>query len=1170
MKKNKHFVIHPLKTGKLFKWLLVFVLALPVLPARADSITLKLNGVTLEKVLVEIQRKSGYDLIYKSSVVAKFKNREVDFRDLTVGQALARCLAGTGLIYEKQENSIVIYEAEKPMQVDDGEQKTDVYGIVRDEQGEPMAGVTVLIKGTTVGTATDGKGRYRLSVPLQSSSILVFSFVGMETQEVKVGKQQEVNVVLKSDHTDLDEVVVTGYSVKKTGQLTGSVVKISGEALTSSVSTPSILSSLKGKTSGMYIVENAGDVKARGEMFIRGQSTLPDDVGEKTPLIVLDGVVMGNVDMQTLVSPSAIESLTVLKDAASTAIYGSRAALGVIVITTKKGQQQGTSVSADAKYGISQYTSRMRLMNTKEWIRHVDRYLSTQYEESMDLKALYATEAEFLQASKIYSEEEAGQNFNWDKALYDQGKFYDIAVGLRAGTAATRLYGNAGWYSEKGIRLNDKLDRLTLKLNTDFDITKELKVSLLVSVVVEKTTQQNGIPEPSSYLPFYTPWDKQGKWRESLSYRTGSLLGGMSPLTEVPNVLAEADRYDNTAIDKSETYMGTFNLSYSPLNNLTLQTSNTFRRIHGNTNSYYDPRGLSGRYGDLSSMFGFIPYYADMLDLNGSLNIADTRSEYFLTSNTVQCHEEFGEHQLSFMGGVEFSKMKSENSANDYYDLLSDERNAGAAKQLGGSNQVLYGIQYLPTGNVTETAMFSAFGELNYNWLQKYFATTSVRTDASSSFGRNKRYGVFYSLSAAWLLHKEKFMEPFKAIHQLKLRYAYGTSGRDLGAVFLNKTFYSNTYGYNGVAASGAAISQVENPDISWETTYNNTLGVEVGLFKRLHIVMDLYHKRSANLIQTCVLPATMGGFNQKQNIGEVVNKGLELTVDADLIRTSKVKWDIGVNLSMNRNKITKLAQDSLVDNLSKVYYRHVGEDINVVKAIKYVGVNPENGAPLFENFDADGNKIIVEGLGDVNNAANYQKVGTATPKVFGGIQTGISYTGFHLSMEFFFQLGPVVNNGQVLNALSPSSAFEGGSNCVVPNSAMRIWSGPGDTKANLPNIYSSKMGKTDIDGNAGWDFYNYNYINSAIWQRNDHLRLRNIRLSYDIPSRVLEKIGMQSATVYVSADNVFVIKKKNFWAKDPESAFVNDSRYMYRYYFSSAMSVVNPFRISAGMNLVF
>lgn len=1068
-------------------------------------------------------------------------------RSRNIREVLAELEAASGLQFRLSGNMIGVIKPYNPMGVT--EAPLMIRGRVTDRKGQPLPGTTVRDLITGKGGVTDANGIFQ--VPAEEGHPLLISSIGYR-QQTQVVSGKEPHITMEEDATSLGGVVVMGYTNKQAAELTGAVQKVSGDQLRSSVSSANVLSMLKAKTTGMYIVEPTADAGAQGKVLLRGESSLPSGTSAYFgPLIVVDGVISNSQNLQDVVSPADVESITILKDAASTAIYGSRAAQGVIVVTTKKATaNSGVHVTLDTRYGTIKQNRAIHMMNTTEAISLMDKVMQRRWEETPALQQQFPTAGDFIRQRRIYTDEDKNKNYDWEKAMFDDGNFSDVSLGINSGNQKTMVYAGVDWYKEKGINSGNTFDRRNLRLNITQLFSKKVSGGLNTSAIIDKTTSRNGVPALYSTQPFVTPYNADGTLADSIPVKQSNNFG--VPYTTWSQNFMGEKKYDNTAITDNQHFTGTMWLSYQVLPWLNLKTTNTIDYINTHRNSYLDPRSFSGKYGGYPYLFTS----ASVLP-NGTLSIADTRFFNFISTNTLNASKQFGQHSLNFLAGTEWAKRTTESSSTDLYNLLPGERNIGAAKNFGGAVNVAYNTPYRPSGGYVERASFSAFSELNYNYLAKYYAAASLRTDAFTNFGRNKRYGTFYAISGGWLINKEAFLADVKAIDLLKLRIVHGTSGRDVGDGYLNQTLYAanSNYTYDNINNIGSAITQLENPDISWETTVNNTAGIDLRLWKRIELSADLYSKLSKNLLQQVFVGSAQGSFQQYQNVGEVLNKGLELMLNTQNIETRNFSWTTNLNVSFNKNTIRKLYGDSLLDNYNRAYYRYQGEDLNVIKAIRYVGVNPDNGAPLFENFDASGKKQVVEGIGDFSNIRNYQTVGSATPKFFGGFTNTFTYKQFSVIAEMWFQVGNYTAMSLINNFQSPTAPFLGRNN-VNWQSSQKIWQQPGDKNANYPDVYSSKM--------DNWRAFDSR--SSLVYGNASHIRMRNIRVGYDLSQKTLTKIHAQRAGVFVSMDNVFVIKHKDYIGADPEGAPIGTSTS----YGGVGIGNANPRRITAGLNVTF
>ena len=1122
----------------------------------AQMVTLRHTKMTLKEAFREVNKQTGYHYIWSAQQVESNRSITVNIKNQPLQETIQSIIQGLPLTYELEGKLIIIKEQptfveRKPIVVQD---EMSVRGRVTDSLNNGLLGVTVKVLSADLKivkyASSNGSGDiYIEHVPKQS--YLEFSLLGYLPQRIKATENLGTIRLLQQSQY-LEELVVVGYMNKKASEVTGAVQQVSGDVLRSSVTSSNVLSMLKGKTAGLYITETSGESGAKGQVVERGQSSMTTPTNNYLgPLIVVDGIITNYQAVQDAVNPADVENISILKDASSTAIYGSRAAQGVIVITTKRGLSGKSAVDAHIQYGIIQPKRDLRFMNTTELIGFMDQQMHRYWEQTESIRKTFPDVNDFIRERRVYTDADRSRNFNWEDAIYSNGNLRNTEVSVRNGTEKTKFYAGIGWFKENGALYDNSFDRKSLRVNIDHAVSRKFHASINLSTIVDRTSKRNGVPELYMIQPFMSPYDDQGNLLDSLLVRQSSNYG---PVTTswMQNFLAETD-YDNTRLTNVQNHLGSLRLRYDILPELSIQSTNSINYMGTNINSYFDPRSFSGRYGGFPYLFR-----PGMTVPNGSLDLDDTKMVDYLTSNTLNYRKNFEQHNLSVLMGQEWGKRTTELSTVNMNDLLAGERNMGAAKRFGSAVDLAYSRPYSPVGAYRERATFSVFGQADYSYRQKYLASASVRTDATTNFGRDKRYGTFYSLSAGWILSSEDFLKDVKAINSLKLRASYGTSGRDLGDGYLNTTFYatgngSTLFRYEQEGNTGFRISQLANPIISWETLYNTNIGVDALLFGRLGITFDMYHKRSDGLLQNVQLPSAQGSLAQYQNVGQIVNKGLELILNAHLIKSKDFNWHSSLNFSINQNKITKLYQDSLLDGYSLAYYRKIGDDINVIKAVEYAGINPDNGNMQHYNF-VNGEKAIVEGIGATSDLRNWQPVGSATPKFFGGFTNTFQYKAFTLSAEWWFQYGNYLMMSIVNNFQSPILPRQGRNNIAFGEN-QHVWKGPGDTKANYPDIFST-------DPNA-WSALNYR--SSRIWGNGSHARLRNVRLAYALPQNILKSIKMTNATVYLSGDNLLVIKDSGFVGADPEGAALGGNSFG-----GVGAGFANPRRFLLGVQVTF
>lgn len=1124
----------------------------------SQSVTLSVKNASPEKIISAVKEQTRFVFIYDKEILKDARNVDVVVKDMPVREFLTMAFSNQPFTWSIV-NQTVVLEKRVAVTPKGRQQLTsdqfapvliDINGKVVNEAGEPVAGITVSVKGTDRATSTDATGVYSLK-QVEDRATLLFSGVNIETREIKLGSKKELLVTVKIKVSNMDEVVITGYGSKKMSEITGALQRVNGEELRNGFSTTNAQAMLKGKMAGVYITETGGgSVANRGQIIMRGQASLPDQGNTNFgPLIVLDGVITTASSLQDVVNPNDIESITLLKDAASTAIYGSRAAQGVLVVTTKRGESGKMRLGLNVKYGQVKDDRLVRFMNTGELAAHITKYMQAMYNGTKSIRDQFPGFEAFYNTTRPFTDADLDKYHNWDRTLFTDGHQSDINLSLSGGTDRSKFYGAIDWYKEDGTLLDDRLDRKSVRLNFDQQITGKLSVSLNTNVIADKYTSTTSENQYYLFQPWAMPTYANGMLADSIP--NTPFRATASPVTQWYDNPIYSHNY-NTAIRKIQSYIGSGIIKYRIRPWLTAQSTNTIQTISNNNNSYRDPRTYRGRFDGPAS---------NRIYINGSLAVTDIKTEYFLTSNQLSVNKTFGNHQVQGLVGQEYSKTHIEAvSVNVYNTPYPGERNVPAFLNYGSWIEKWLGLTATPSGGTppVDKASFSLFGEGNYSYRQKYFASASIRRDASTNFGKLKRYANFYSLSGAWLMSNEQFMRTIRPISNLKWRAAYGTSGREAGADFLNFTVYQDNVRYENSTNFGSTVQRLANNEITWETTSSINLGADIGLWKRINVSVDLYNRRSKELIQNVQLPSYIGFPSQTRNIGELKNTGLEVMLSSLNVKAGDFSWSTDFNISFNKNKLVSLYGDSLIDSWSASFYRYKGEDLNVLKAVKFAGVNADNGRPLFERVMPDGKIELVDSLPLVlaDGTRSFRTVGSATPKFFGGLTNTFRYKGITLSVLINFVYGVTIMNQAVSNFYTPTS-WQSGFNLINPDKSIGFWQGPGDTKAKYPDFYDlafSQRGATS-------------FRSSLIYQDASYLRVRNARLSYDVPAKWINAARLRALYVYVSADNQLLIKSHELFSADPEGSRVGNPNGAYS---GTGFASAQPRRYLVGINVNF
>lgn len=1130
MKKNQEFDVGK-HSGKLRKTFLTMKLSLCFLIMGLTSVygnafsqlkvNLTVHNATLQEVFEQLTETTDYRFVYSSDLLNKAQKITCDFQNESIESVLAECLEGTNLWYRIEGQDKVVIISPKFQRPYVPVKEITLTGKVVDKDGQPLPGVSVVLKGTTMGVATDVNGNFTLVIPDTEGARLVFSFVGMKTQELPIMAGKPMHVVMIADSEQMEEVIVTGYSTRKVSEMTGAVQQFRGADIVQSVTGGNVMNALKGHTTGLHITGSTGEPGQDGDLLLRGMGTLYGvdatlgATDNATPLIVIDGVITDYTSLSGVVSPSDIADITVLKDAASTAIYGSRAATGVIVVTTKRGVKDKMTVSLDVKMGISvPHFGKKEWMNSQELVEFGEMSLRNWWNTNESLQAAFPNRETFISdtLATLRNNFDLTKTTDWRDLIYRNGLTKDIAMSIRGGSDNMQYYFSYNFYDEKGTQIGYNLTRHLFKARMDFDVTKWLNFGINLNGTFEKNispNSSNGLAMENMH-PWLTPYNEDG----TLKYNIEQWKNFVIDPNPVTNPLLDNLYNDLTTLQSN--LFGSFSATLKPFKWMSISSTNTFTLTNANSNDYYDSRTYSGNCS--TNQYS-----------NGMLTVSDTRSWSFLTSNILRLQHSFGSHNLSGLIGQEWYERHSRGTSVSMYDQkIAGERNVGGFAMQGEKGD----DASIPSGTETESGSFSVFSEVNYNYAEKYMASASFRTDGSTNFGKDKRYGTFYSISGSWLASKEPFMQNQNVLSNLKFRISYGTSGKEAGMDYLNYTLYTTTnttfdyYRNHPVYQStyGAELNQLGNDQLSWETAHNLNIGVDLGFLKnRITLSADWYRRRNSDLIMEVNLPAAQGVGTQYQNVGEMVNRGVELILNTHTIKGEDFNWFTTLTFSYNDNELTKLADDRLSDAFGTIYYE--GDNIDVLKKVKVVGVDPQTGLAQYERVEEDGSKTIVNTLIDAtlgNGESSFVDIGLSRAPYWGGFTNTLTYKNWELYVHTVYNLHYKVYNS-ILSSFTNGRSWTTGNMYKVPDH-WKIWENPGDD-ADLPMVNADPAFRQDLSTNTS-----FAYMDAS------HLRISTIRLSYNFPQQWLKSIGMQSATLSFNCENVYTFASKDFLRSDPEN----------------------------------
>lgn len=946
---------------------------------------------------------------------------------------------------------------------------------------ESLPGVNVVLKGTSTGTVTDIDGAFALSIP--SGSTLIFSFVGYKTQEFVYNGQTSLTIQLEESASELNEIVVVGYSSISKRDITGAISTVSGDNL-KGLSVNGLDQALQGQVAGVQVTQSSGTPGGGVTVRIRGATSIS---AGNTPLYIIDGIPVEtgslsarsfggqNDNALSLLNPNDIESYNILSDASAKALYGSRASNGVIVITTKRGKDSKTKISFDVQRGIVNPVKTLDLLNSTQLLE-LQREAVTNAGENPDAYGLIKGVTDAV-------------NTDWQKEVLRTGIMQQYQLSATGGDNNTSYYISGSFREEEGVQLNNKFQRFGTTINLDQKLTPKLSVAtnLSLSYSLNKRVKGDNFLDgvysgAVKSLPYNTPYDEQG-----------FLVGPASPLyAGFPNFnpVAQAllPRF-NTSTVKTLT---SINATYKFNSELSLKAQASLDYNDVKEDQYESSQTAIG---------GFLPSVGGQgYGIFSANNYSNT--DYYLTLTYNKKISD--KHTLGVVAGTEFYRNYSIGSSVQGRLFPSDD-----FTYIGSAGIVDDGSSFKSPPH----SILSFFGEARYDYEDRILVTASMRTDGSSNFGANNRFGYFPAISAAWRVSQEKFFHS-NFIDDLKVRGSFGLTGNERigGFLFLGQ-WGSSTYSGN----SGVVPTSVANPNIKWETTTEKNLGVDVAMWSgRLQTVFNIYYNKTSDLLLTRPYPSTTGFGGIFDNIGEMENKGLELSVKSVNI-DKKVRWSTTLNVSKNLNKVLFLA-DSIPlyrgypgEGVDATNIIKVGEPLGSFWGLNYLGVNPATGNAMYEDRNKDG--VIT------NNDA--MVIGNAQPKLIGGITNQVQYKGFDLTVFFNFSLG-----NKVLN-FSKATLVNMGADILNNQSvdALRRWQKPGD----ITDIPKYELGSTLN-----------NLHSNRLLEDASYLRLKNVSIGYNLPSKFITKAHLTQARVYVNATNLWTLTK--YSGSDPEVSTLDGS----------------------------
>jgi TonB-linked SusC/RagA family outer membrane protein len=999
-------------------------------------------------------------------------------------------------------------------------QDKSITGKVVGDDGDGLPGVNITIKGSNRGTSSDAQGAFKLTVG--ANATLVFSSVGYNSQEVKVGNRAVINVTLNSAVSTLDEVVVTTFGTAKKSSFTGSSTKIGATALAVRPIT-NVAQALEGIGPGITTTATSGQPGSAPAVRIRGFGSISSS---NDPLYVVDGVPY-SAGISNL-NNDDIENITVLKDAASTALYGARAANGVVMVTTKKGSKgkntinvkytKGFNTRALPEYdrvGAGDYYPLMWEANRNNLAYRTANPLTlaaANASASSGLGAILGTGynvynvpfAELVgldgklnpNAKMIYN----ADDLNWEKAVMRQGVRDEVAANFSGSNGKSDYFLSVSYLNDKGFQIKSDFDRFTARLNVNSQMNDWFKVGANMNTTITTSNQSTADGGTSFVNPFfftrgmapiypvyaYNP-DSPGSFLKLENGRTRYDYGNMNAL----------------GLSNRPQYGGRHVVAETELNENFYRRNLLGGRAFGEISFLKDFKFSANVGLDITNantiVFGN-PEIGDGAPAGRASNTFENTTNYNLSQLLTYNHS-FGKHNVDALVGHE------------NYNLVSNFLDGSRSQQIVEGNYEL--INFTTTTNLNSQydirRVEGFFSRVNYDFDSKYFVSFSARRDGSSKFYQDKRWGTFYSVSAAWRLDQEDFIKELPFIDNLKLRSSFGQTGNDGG---ISNYAWQPLFALNNNNATEPGIlqSSLGNKALEWETNTSYDVALEFGILKnRINGTIEYFNRESTNLIFAVPLPLSVGIGTETRNIGSMYNRGIELQLGGDLVRTKDFTWNIDINATKLENKITKMPAESkeIIDGTKKL---REGNSLFDYWLREYKGVNPETGVAEYRAiaFNPNNSRITASGDTLTNNISNarFWYNGTSIADLTGSVNTSLRYKGFSLSALMVYQIGGKIYDGAYASLMG--SGYHNAKHVDILNR----WLKPGDN-TNVPRMDNARV----ADFNAASDRW---LIDGS------YLNIRSVTLSYRLPKSVLSKFKIDNAQVYVSGENFLMLSRRS------------------------------------------
>ncbi|GFZ40994.1 TonB-dependent receptor [Bacteroides nordii] len=1100
---------------------------------KKNNVTINVKNESVEKVLKRINKETNLNFFYDPAILSKASSVTLNVKDMPLQKVLNMLSVQTGLNFQRINNTISVnWETNSKQPIQSPKEK--ITGTIKDNNGDPVIGASIQVKNTGIGTITDYNGQFSLSnVP--ENGILIISYIGYDTEEIPVNKKKNLQIVMKENTKQLEEIVVVAYGTAKKSSFTGSAEVVKQDRIEKRV-VADVSKALEGTVAGVQSTSGSGQPGSGASMVIRGFGSIS---ASNTPLYVVDGVPFDGA--LNTINPNDIESVTVLKDASAGALYGSRGANGVVMITTKRGERDDNQISINLKanWGISSRAiPKYETVNEAEYLELAFEAYKNEliYTEGIDplLAGTQAIEVMKGMAKGVLGYNEEYNPFNmplqelinpitgkinptaqlkyhedWKDELSNHNPLrQEYQLSVTGGNKKTQYMISMGYLDEVGLLQTTEFERYTGRVNIDTQAKNWFKTGFNASFAQTSTNYNSASGSVISNL-----------------WYTSQIMAPIYPVYEHnTDGSLKTDANGNKIYDYGKNRIALANsnaiaLLHEDKENNTRDnlSARTYIQLSTNDDEYGIFKGFSLManlgldYFNTHEMSYSNPYTGNAATTAGSLTKAVQRQLSYTFNQLLTYQRNIRSHSLDVMIGHEYYELKQQflGAQKTGFPFGGLYELSAAATLSGASSQT------------DKYAIESFLSRVNYNFAQKYYFSASFRTDGSSRFHKDSRWGKFWSLGTSWRISEESFMKKYDWVNNLTLKASFGSQGNDnIGSYYAYQSLYN--MGLSNGSLNGAGINSLENKDLKWEKNENLNIGIEARLFNRLSLTAEFFNKHTKDLLLN-MPKATSSGFDAyPANIGSMRNMGLDITATIDILKNSDLKWTLIAMGSHIRNKILKLADKPEIISGSNIFKE--GETVNSFYLPISAGVDPLTGNQLYwVDHDKNNNIVAKYKTDDVTLTANSREiVGNRIPDLYGSITNDFSYKGIDFSILTTYSIG-----GEMLDGVYGSMMNVGYKGYVWHKNALRRWQQPGDI-TDIPKImWDQQLRVTDKD-----------LINAS------YFAIKNITLGYTFPKDWLTKIKMDNIRVYATANNLALFS--HLKGMDPQYNFTGTVGYTY------------------------